>query len=308
MNMQPLSNFFAYPSLPPEIGQVIEMSAKAARQSPQGSIIVTWKALDIAGHFIAEQVLARIDSVDVLIADITKLNFNVTYEIGYAIGKSKRVLLTKNKSLHINGLKIQDVGIFDTLGYSEYQNSAELAATIGAITSNSPLDTSTPLNQKAPVYLLETPHKTDWAGRIVSRIKKAGYVFRSFDPNETPRLSAYDAILQVAQSYGIVVPLLSSTAAGSEIHNMRGAFIAGLADGMGRPLCIIQNGDDPVPLDYRDFVNISYHPDDVNEIIAGFASQVAKEFQHFERSATDQKHSFLKRVNLGATSAENENA
>lgn len=304
--MKSLLGFIAYPSAPDEIGQVIESSAEYMEQTAQFNKYATWKALDIVGHFISEQVLSSIDSADILVADITKLNFNVTYEIGYAIGKSKRILLIKNKSLNIDGTRIQDTGIFDTLGYIEYQNSGELVKSIGTISDTTPIDILNPINQKAPVFLVETPYKTDWAGRIVSRIKKTGYIYRSFDPNETPRLSAYEAISQVAQSYGIVVPLLSSNAAGNEIHNMRGAFIAGLSNGMGKPLCIIQNGDEPVPVDYRDFVNVSYHPDDVNEIIATFASGVAKEFQQFEQPRAHGERSFLKRLDLGATSAENE--
>jgi hypothetical protein len=300
--MKSKSGFFAYPGGPREIGDIIELSAQKSR----GNTFTTWKALDIIGHFISEKVLSTIDEADFLIADITKLNFNVTYEIGYAIGKSKKIVLTKNKSINIDGVKIQDVGIFDTLGYFEYQNANELLKYIENLKSSSPIDISTPINSKAPVYILETLHKTDWASRIISRIKKAGYIFRTFDPNETPRLSAYDAISQVAQSYGIVVPLLSSSSVGYEIHNMRGAFIAGLAAGIGRPLCIIQNGDDPVPIDYRDFVNVTYHPRDVNEIIAEFASKVATEFQQSEPLKPNQKSSFLKRLNLGATSAENE--
>lgn len=304
--MKKLKGFFAYPSTPCEIGLVIESAGKYAQKSNQRNMFSTWKALDIVGHFISEKVLSSIDDADFLVADITKLNFNVTYEIGYAIGKSKRVLLTKNKSLNINGVRIQDVGIFDTLGYVEYQNTEELIEIVKRATTTASIDCSGPINQKAPVYLVEAPHKTDWSGRIVSRIKKTGYIFRSFDPNETPRLSAYDAVSQVSQSYGVVVPLLSSIATGNEIHNMRSAFIAGLADGMEKPVCIIQNGDDPVPIDYRDFVSVSYHPADVNEIIAEFASKVAKAFQQFEPSKTHGKRSFLKRLDLGATSAENE--
>jgi hypothetical protein len=238
--------------------------------------------------------------------DITTLNFNVTYEIGYAIGKGKRILLTKNKSISFDGVRIEDVGIFDTIGYQEYQNSSELQEFINNAEKLKPLETVGRLNRKAPVYLLDTPFKTDWSGRIVSRIKKAGYIFRNFDPNEQPRLSAYDAISQVSESYGVVVPLLSSTSAGYEIHNLRAAFIAGLADGMSKALCIIQNGDDPVPLDYRDFVSVSYHPEDVNEIIAEFASNVAKAFQDSDDDKRIPERSFLKSLNLGATSAENE--
>lgn len=305
-DMKSLRGFIAYPLEPNQIGEVIELAAKTLQQTGKSNTYVTWKALDVVGHFISEQVLSNIDKADIFVADITKLNFNVTYEIGYAIGKSKRILLIKNKSLNIDGAKIQDIGIFDTLGYIEYQNSAELTVALGTASDNIPIDILKSINPKAPVFLIETPHKTDWASRIVSRIKKAGYIFRTFDPNETPRLSAYEAISQVAQSYGIVVPLLSSIAIGKEIHNMRGAFIAGLSDGMGKPLCIIQNGDDPVPIDFRDFVNVSYHPEDVNEIIATFASDVAKEFQQFEQPKMRGERAFLKCLDLGATSAENE--
>ena len=83
-------------------------------------------------------------------------------------------------------------------------------------------------------------------------IARKNELFRSFDPREQPRLSSSDAISQVSQSHGIVVPLLSNSKVGAEVHNMRGAFIAGLADGMGKALCILQDGEEPVPLDYRD--------------------------------------------------------
>lgn len=304
--MPSINGFFVYPSAPSEIGQVIEAATASVRQTDQKIRFHTWKTLDIAGHFISQEVITSLEASNIVIADISHLNFNVSYEIGYAIGKSKRLLITKNKSLGTKGLRIQDVGIYDTLGYVEYQNSHELLNLIQNQDNSRPLDLPIPINQKAPVYLVEPPYKTDWAGRIVSRIKKAGYIYRSFDPNESPRLSAYDAISQVAQSYGVIVPLLSSTAEGYEIHNMRAAFIAGLAEGMEKAVCIIQNGNAPVPIDYRDFVNISYDLADVNDIIAEFASKVAIAFQEIVPIKTRGKVPFLKRLDLGATSAENE--
>lgn len=226
--MKEASGFFAYASMPADIGQTIERSAANSAVSSGTSTISTWAELDIVGHFISDKVLEGIEYADFFIADISELNFNVTYEIGYAIGKSKRILLVKNKSIQPQGLKISDVGIFDTLGYKEYQNSFELNTFLNNTSTLKPIDVSVALNIKAPVYLLDTPHKTDWSTRIISRIKKAGFTFRNFDPNESPRLSAYDAINQVAQSYGVVVPLLSSHSVGATTHNMRAAFIAGL--------------------------------------------------------------------------------
>ncbi|MBF4318140.1 hypothetical protein EAY30_25025, partial [Vibrio anguillarum] len=158
----------------------------------------------IVGHFISEQVVSKIEECDFLLADISILNFNVTYEIGYAIGKGKRVLLVKNSSIRELGLSIRDVGIFDTIGYSTYENSDQLSSFIDAAKTVNPLKIPNKINSRSPVYLLEGQHKTDYATRIVSRIKKAKYLFRSFDPNEQPRLSANDAISQVAQSHGVV--------------------------------------------------------------------------------------------------------
>lgn len=304
--MKEASGFFAYASMPADIGQTIERSAANSAVSSGTSTISTWAELDIVGHFISDKVLEGIEYADFFIADISELNFNVTYEIGYAIGKSKRILLVKNKSIQPQGLKISDVGIFDTLGYKEYQNSFELNTFLNNTSTLKPIDVSVALNIKAPVYLLDTPHKTDWSTRIISRIKKAGFTFRNFDPNESPRLSAYDAINQVAQSYGVVVPLLSSHSVGATTHNMRAAFIAGLADGMGKASCILQSGDEPVPLDYRDFVQVTYHPDDVNRAIEVFASDVTQAFQQLESSGGKTERSFIKKLNLGATSAENE--
>lgn len=304
--MKGITGFFAYASTPSEVGQTIERAVVAITKTGSPIEISTWIALDIVGHFISGEVLAGIDAADFLIADITELNFNVTYEIGYAIGKSKPVLLVRNKSFQSRNVRISDVGIFDTLGYREYQNSSELSAYLGSASTLKAIDAVAPLNIKAPVYLLDTPHKTDWSTRVISRIKKAGFIFRNFDPNESPRLSAYDAISQVAQSYGIVVPLLQANATGAAIHNMRAAFIAGLAEGMSKASCILQFGDDPTPLDYRDFVQVTYHPDDVNRAIEVFASDVTQAFQEPDSSAIKHERTFLKKLNLGATSAENE--
>lgn len=297
--------FYAYASSIPTIGQTIEAAIKH-NQGSNSISIQSWKALDIPGHFISEQVTQGIDSAEFLIADISILNFNVTYEIGYAIGQGKRVLLTKNTSIDEGSPSIRDVGIFDTIGYENYQNSSELKNIISSANTKNPLNISSKINTKSPVYLLEGHHKTDWATRIISRIKKARYLFRSFDPNEQPRLSASDAINQVSQSHGIVVPFLSKTSVGHEIHNMRGAFIAGLSAGMGKATCLLQYEDYPVPLDYRDFVNFTYHPNDIDECIAEFAAKVAESFQTENNQAYISEDTFLQSLDLGSSSAENE--
>lgn len=296
--------FFAYPDQPNQVSEIIESALSKINISDQK--IKPWKTLDIIGAFISRKVHQAIDETNVLIADITNLNFNVTYEIGYAIGKGKPVFLIKNKSIKEQTPNIREVGIFDTIGYIEYSNSDELLKILSNPKTEILHGDNLNINTKAPVYLLEQKFKTDFAIRITARIKKARYIYRSFDPTETPRLSAYDAINQVSQSFGVVVSLLSKETNDYEIHNIRAAFIAGLAYGMNKRITILQHDDDPVPIDYRDFVNVYYSIEDINEIIADFAGDIAEAFQEGDNLITDKDTTLLQKLDFGASSAENE--
>lgn len=298
--------FFAYTAAPPELGETIERALERMLQLKASLAVASWRALDIGGHFIPLEIETRIEDVDFVVADITFLNFNVTYEAGYAIGKGKRVFLVRNHSFQEVTPTIRDLGIFDTLGYKEYSNSDELCALLLSFSPDNPISLTSTLNKKAPIYLLEAKHKTDWMGRIVSRIKKARYIFRNFDPNESPRLSAFDAVSNVAQSLGVIVPLISNRLDGASIHNLRAAFVAGLAAGMEKALCVVQQGDGPIPTDLRDFAYTAQRLDDLNEIVAEFAASVAEAFQQDPVAPIIPAASFLQTLDLGASSAENE--
>ncbi|HAF29040.1 MAG TPA: hypothetical protein DCG75_08325 [Bacteroidales bacterium] len=296
--------FFAYPNEPKQLCDIIENAVSKINLASQK--IKPWKTLHVVGAFIAQKVLQAIDENEVLIADITNLNFNVTYEIGYAIGKGKPIFLLKNKSITELTPSIREVGIFDTIGYKEYSNSDELFDILSEPKCEIIHGDNLNINTKAPVYLLEQKYKTDFAIRITARIKKARYIYRSFDPTESPRLSAYDAINQVSQSFGVVVSLLSKETNDFEIHNIRAAFIAGLANGMNKRITILQHGDTPVPIDYRDFVNVYYSSDDIHDIIADFAGDIAEAFQEGSNFVTAKDTTLLQKLDFGSSSAENE--
>ena len=120
------NSFFAYPADPAAVGQVVDTAAENVRTRSGTNDLVTWRHLDVCGHFVADQVLGHIEKKAVLIADITRLNFNVLYEIGFAIGQSKPVFIVKNGALTVEDVPLSELGIFDTIGYSAYSNSEVL--------------------------------------------------------------------------------------------------------------------------------------------------------------------------------------
>lgn len=240
---QPLSAFFAYPSREREVVSAIA-SAKAVLATSRREVHLTlWEENDISGRLLTDPIFENIAAADVLIADITFINFNVTFEIGYAIGLNKRVFLTRNTNFKRQNNLIDSIGIFDTLGYENYSDELTLAALIEQCDSAVRIPMRAVPNPKLPIYVLQTPQSSTAMIAITSRIKKARLGFRGYLPSDEPRLSAAKAIDDICSCFGAVVPLLASQYADAEIHNIRAAFVAGLAKALHKETLILQPPD-----------------------------------------------------------------
>ncbi len=303
--MSDIVAFVCYPSEPPQLGDTIEAAAAQLREFSNIQI-ETWRQIDIPGRFVADGILRKIDAATFVVADITRLNFNVTFEIGYSIGRQKRMVLVSNKALNPDEREITQLGIYDTVGHHSYENSTGLSEFLSKLQDISPLEfPSYDLDRSAPIFVLDTLHKTDASIRIISKIKKSRIRFRSYDPNEQPRLSTLDAYRNVYRSLAIVVNLLSPHATDARFNNLRGAFLAGLAFGLEKDTVIFQEGDEPVPLDYRDFVSVYRHPSDVDAYINDLAPRVADGLQAYSDRPAETR-GFLAGLDLGDPAAENE--
>src|SRR6202790_1156585 len=302
-----LSCFFAYPSEPAIVGESIKKAIGKLKEKSGITVVRSWRENDIAGRFIADQVLQKISEQTALIADVTQLNFNVAYEIGFALAREKRVVLTRHKGVTPHRPLVAEVGIFDTLGYLEYENAGELENHLRGVTDPASSARNVhPLNQNAPIYLIEARFRTDSVTRIISRVKKARLFYRSFDPQESPRLSASEGFEQVAQSFGVLLHLLPLQISDALTHNIRVAFLGGLAEGFGKVSLLLQDGEEPVPLDCRDLVKVFKAPIDIDDSISDFATQVTEAMQQSRFQEIEKEHTALEDLSFGASAAENE--
>ncbi len=299
-----MSIFVCYPSDPPQLGSTIEAAA-GQLLSLSGVQIETWRQIDIPGRFLAEGILRRIDAATFVVADITRLNFNVTFEVGYSIGRQKRTVLISNKALNPEERAITQLGIYDTLGHHSYENSTDLSTFLSRVADVSPLEFPSFELDRAPIFVLDTLHKTDASIRIISKIKKSRIRFRSYDPSEQPRLSTLEAYRSVYKSLAVVINLLSANATDARFNNLRGALLAGLAYGLDKDTIIFQEGDEPVPVDYRDFVSVYKHPNDVDAYINDLVPRVAEGIQAYSDRPLEAR-GFLASLDLGDPAAENE--
>jgi hypothetical protein len=300
--------FVAYSARDEALANTVLDAVRHANALPLPIIYQPWPFNDISGAPIISPILEKIEDSAFIVADITYLNLNVVYEIGFAIGRRKRVFLIRHQQIAGDKATANTVGIFDTLGYYEYENIEHLTNRLSAHIDEDSLPFSTQLDQKSPVYLIEPSDRGVAVGMMVSCIKKAGYGrYRSFTPDEDLRLSATDAIRQIAASSGIFIPMEDDTTDGGVVHNIRCMFLAGLADGMGKPKLILAPFEYQPPLDIRDDVEIYNSPTVIPRIVAAFCPKIVEYSSQAEPSGID-RHTLLQSLSIGDPRAENEMA
>lgn len=170
--------FFAYPSSLPEVMQATGGAGRLVAARGQDIELHLWVENDIAGRPLTDPIFEKINQCDILFADVTTVNFNVTFEVGYAIGLGKRIYITRNANFRRETELIDKIGIFDTLGFEPYSNEEDLASILIGASSGNAIRLGSVLNAKAPIYVLNTPTTGQAMLAIVSRIKKARLGFR----------------------------------------------------------------------------------------------------------------------------------
>ena len=303
------SAFFAFPSQPAELMDPITAAVELSKSHPAVSV-KAWPQLPIFGASISDEVREGIKTSNVLICDITKTNQNVYYEAGLAIGLGKSIAPVLNVSFANAAEDIQKDGLFDVIGYKSYENSQGLSAILADLPSTVLVEMySKPLNRHQPVYFLNAFHKTDFVSGIASAIKRSKVFYRSFDPAENPRFIIVQTINEVTASAGVVIPFLEEYLADAERHNVRAAFLAGLAHGLGRDTLLIRHRTRdaaPAAADFRDDVIAVRSENEITETVAAFCERALIASQSIKGPKERASRSALQKLTLGATAAENE--
>ena len=242
------------------------------------------------------------------VADITTLNFNVAFEIGYAIGLKRRAVIVRRSDVVGDAALHASLGIFDTLGYKSYTSGAELAQSIAvSLQDKEPLLIQRRHSSGRPrLFLLEAPQKASYDISLISAIKKSRVGFEKYDPVERGRLPAGYAIESVSREDAFVARFLPANRQDAVIHNIRVAFCAGIAHALGRDFLLLQESEEPVPLDYRDLVRCVPNPKDISGKVGDLVLNLYGTFEQAAKAKSNEAATLLSKLHLGSSIAENE--
>jgi hypothetical protein len=298
--------FFAYPSAPENIAHVVEGAVEKLKASKGDTDFLPWKGLNVAGQTIFCEICKAMRMAQTVVADVTTLNFNLLFEIGFTIGLGVPVIPIRDTNYQADKRAFDELGLLDTIGYEDFTNVAELATKLLARLPGRPLP-PTPLHEfrESPLYVLKGPVETEGALQVISAVKKSGIHFRTYDPVETPRLSLHEARRQVAGSAGVVANLLDPARAKALQHNAQCALIAGMALAQGKAVALLQEGHVAQPIDYRDVVQPYTNPNNIPGLLQPVLRRSIQALQEVGRTGQAPKD-LLQRVDLGDVAAENE--
>jgi hypothetical protein len=262
----------------------------------------------ISGRIIFCQICQRQRFSEVIVADVSSLNFNVLFEIGYALGLGVPVIPIRDVSYVRDEKDFDELGLLDTLGYIDFENSEDLANKLPTVikTVKPVFSQRYPLSQDQPLYIVKSPVASDGLVKLMSGIKKSGMRFRTFDPKEMSRLSLQDSYKQVQLSLGVVAHLMSNNRRGARAHNARAAFICGLAMAAEKYVMMLQEEEQAQPIDYRDVIRTYTDPLQVQVLLGAFIQPLYEAFQNTRFVPITLPLRPLETLDFGDVAAENE--
>ncbi len=248
--------------------------ARAASNASSADLAyVVWSLEDQSGSPVHRAVGGWLEEAEGLVADVTLVNDNVTYELGYAIGAGKDVRVTRNAAFDLADVK--QIGLFDTLLRDEWRTRAELEVALRGRQAPSNKWLAAVGNDRQPIYVLSPPAPTEFSTKLFSAVKKRmRFKFRSFKPWEVGRLTAQEAWDQVSASFGVIVTWAEGVSPEARRNNQRAAFLFGLARGRDIPALLLAHERTELPADLAEQATRFTAPADLDRIVADFRDEV----------------------------------
>ena len=310
--------FFAYQSYPPDLSETLENAIETINESAAGMLYVrSWKSLEVTGNFIVNEILSNIDNSDLFICDLTYLNFNVLFELGYAIAKRKKIWIVLNPSVSTAKRDLDKLQMLTTVGYATYTNSQEIVKEFFNDAPYERLDKTildevnyVPADTKRLLYLKSSVN-TDAALHLSVRLENIPLPTLVDDPSEGIKQPLQWYIQNLVNSHGVIAHFLSETHTDYISQNAKNSLVSGIAKGLDIPLLMLAHGPFNSPIDYRDILKVHNTASQCESFIDTWVTPIVEKYnetkENFRAHLKDQKAiSELNRLFVGQPIAEHE--
>lgn len=310
--------FFAYGSEYRSSGECIEEAIKIINATNEANII-SWKQIRVSGKLIISRILDTIDQSVFFCADLTGVNDNVLFELGYAITKRKPLFLINDVSHDESYRRFKELGLLTSSGYSPYSNTEDIVRhffdvrpfdSVDKILWDNLLTVSGRNAPLTPLLVLNGQINTNYNQEVIN-IAESYKLPTVVDDALENRVQAISWYVERLQSVPAILAQLSSTSRkGHEIHNAKCALVCGMALGLGLKVKMIAEEPYETPIDFKELLDRFNNRQECSKIVSDFLRGVQKEIGELlvrrETPNIRTKGNPLQRISFGEIIAEHE--
>ncbi len=309
--------FVAYPSSLPSKGDAIEA---AVDELNQGEVVraKSWASLAVSGRPIIGAICDEIRNSDLLIADITNLNPNVLFELGFALTQPKRLWLIFNPKVAGAKALFDRFQLLKAVGNSPYTNSKDIVrqfykdepyATLNQTLLADLTQSATVVTRNDSLLYITPEFPTQAVTTITRRVAGAPIPRTIDDPKEIGVQPLEWYVMNVKAARGVICHFLSDDYEDVKISNAKNALVAGLAFGLQKPLLMLAHKPYQSPIDYHDLLRVHEDAKQAEAFYQGWLSALLESEKHdLERRAHHTRavaaHGGLVELNVGDPIAE----
>lgn len=312
--------FFAFPSHPLDLVETIEATINDMN-TPRTIQVYSWRHFSTPGKIVLSEVCRGIDASNIFACDLTHLNMNVLFELGYAISRAKYVWITIDPSVNKAKENYDKLGFLSTVINVPYQNHNQLSA---KLLSSNPIEDGTPTllesiirsaqqqNSRPPtLFYLKSEINTESSDRLTRRVSKLGVPIDIDDPEEISSQTLAWYLDHTFHSYAVVAHFLGDDRPSRLLQNQKYSFVAGMAYGFDKNLLMLAHEPFAPGMDYKDLLQTHRTASDCIKFFDTWFDAARKQYellaQQFERRQIERRAFIeLKSINLGDHLAENE--
>lgn len=319
--------FYAYPSQPESIGETIINAIDELR----GDRIVKdirirlrpWPEASTSGKRIVDQITEFIDRCQIFACDLTYPNLNVTFELGFAIGRFKRLWISLNTSIE-GAAKQYNRTLEGIVGaaYHGYENHWDISAGFlndGPWRSLDEHLLSESYRRPAPrpelptLLYVKPPVNTDAVIVTLEHLQTSEFRESLIvdDPRENSAQTLEWYAEKISLADAVIVHLLAAEHRGSQLHNVKASFVAGLAHGLRRNVLMLAHDPFDCPTDYRLLLKTHKTAEECERYVAAWLRDLGIPRRRPRRPEEETRRKAstleLRNLSIGEPVAENEN-
>lgn len=263
--------FFAYEGGHTENSDAIKAGVKEFNHYQSRYFAITWEDMEISGKIINKCIMDEIDQCTIFACDLTYMNHNVLFELGYAIAKKKNLLILMNDTIDNSRLNYSNFKILKNVGYETFTNQKHVLSAlqkrekINSILLDQLISVDTSEYNIHDVFYITSPIDTQASLELTEMMKDGpfGVIYDNTSEVEYQTLAWY--LKSLLQAKAIVIHLLGKDKKENLQKNAEASLYAGIGCGLGKRVLLIAPSPFNAPIDYTDIL-LEY--DDVSDCIA----------------------------------------